>query len=200
MRVRLSDLSCIALVCGSDRQGVKRIAALCTEAGGRRLRLHPFYLLSCIYELRYESWTHWFSSLWCQVNEIETATNMTGESWKSNAVSSERLNALKDTDTLLTFMHSTHTELCHGENVVSFANKLGRFCLDVIDVLETARTSQGHLSTSKRERSGLEESIKFTAARCDAVRDRLLEMKQRLQGQINVVRLMARPSDWLVGR
>ncbi|OIW33239.1 hypothetical protein CONLIGDRAFT_711163 [Coniochaeta ligniaria NRRL 30616] len=186
MRVRLSDLSCVALVYGSDHESVKRITALCTEEDGRRLRMHPFYLLSCIYELRYESWTRWFSSLWSRVNDIETATKMTGETWQSRDVPPDRLDALKNTETLLTYMHSAHTEFCHGENVVSFAIKLGKFCLDVVDVLETTRASQGHVPTSQRERAGLEATIKFTAARCDAVRDRLLEMKQRLQGQINV--------------
>ena len=157
------------------------------DANRELIRLHPLYLVSFIYELRFQSWSKWLSLLWRHVNDIETVTNMTSETWKRRDMSPERLDALKDTDTLLTFLHGTHTELCHGETVVTFANKLGRFCLEALDAVEQARERQGLSALSGRTRSGLEERMKFTAARCDAVSDRLLEMKERLRGQIQVV-------------
>jgi hypothetical protein len=195
MRVRLSDLSCVALVCGSDHGGVKRLTALCTAGNGCRLGKHTFYPLSCIYHLRYESWAGWFSSLWLQVNEIEAATSMMGESWKSQAIPSERLKELENANFVLEYMDSTQILLYHGEDVASFANKLGKFCLDALNALETPRSRQGHPATSRRDRSGLEEMIRATVARCDVMQDRLSEMKRRLQEQTNVVGLFVYSSQ-----
>jgi hypothetical protein len=161
---------------------------MCAE-NSELIALHPLYLLAFIFETRYARWTHWFASLWMRVNEIETATNMTSVSWALRDASPSRIKALKDPDTLLTFLHGTHTEMCHSENIASFANKFGPFCLDVLNVLEQARMDQGLPGLSSRYTFGLEDRIKYTATRCDFVRDRMAEMKERLRGQINVVGL-----------
>jgi hypothetical protein len=112
---------------------------------------------------------------------------MTSETWKRRELSSTQLQKLKDTDVLLKYLHSTNTELCHGENLVSFANKVGTFLLEVPDVLEASREKQGFMPLRRRHQTVLEERIKFTLTRCDSIRDRLNEMKERLRGQINVV-------------
>ena len=190
LRIRLANRAAVALLFGQDHEGVKRVTDLCASQH-ELLKLHPLYLLAFIYETRFESWMRWLSTLWMQVNEIETATRMTSESWRSRNMSAGRLHALENTDALLTYLHSTHTELCHGENVLSLANKMGTFCLIVLDALEKARLDQMLPPISGKRRSGLDERLRFTATRCEAVRDRLLEMKQRLNGQIQVVRTQA---------
>ncbi|KAI3317309.1 hypothetical protein HD806DRAFT_515508 [Xylariaceae sp. AK1471] len=188
LRIRLSDRGCVALLFGCDHHGVQRLANLCA-AQSELLKIHPLYLLAFIYETRYEIWTHWLSSIWMRINAIETATNMTSPSWSNEGVPLERIKALKDPDTLLTYIHGTHTELCHCETVVSFATSFGPFCLDMLDILEGGREQQSLPALAKRHRAGLEERIKFTATRCNAVRERIVEFKERLRGQINVVSL-----------
>ena len=166
--------------------GVRRLAETCA-ANPDLLRQHPLYLLSLIYKQRFETWSRWISLLWKQVNDIETVTKMTSETWRQCKMSNEQRDMLQDTEKLLTFMHSTHAEICHGDFVMMFARKLGVFCPKVLKALETARKDQGIPPLSRKHRSALEEEIGFTATRCDAMRDRLLEMRQRLNGQIQVV-------------
>ncbi len=141
LRIRISDRGCLAVVSGCDHHDVQRLTALCA-AQSELLKLHPLYLLVLIYETRYESWTRWFANLWMQINEIETATNMTSVSWKKKGVDPKRLEALKEPDTLLNYLHGTHTEICHAENVMSFANDFGPSCLDILSSLESVREQQ----------------------------------------------------------
>jgi hypothetical protein len=195
LRIRLSDRGCVALLFGRGHYDLQRLVALCA-AQSDLLRVHPLYLLAFIYETKYEGWTHWFSSLWMRINEIETATNMTSPRWSIKGVPLERIKALKDPDTLLISIHETNTEMCHSENVILFASSFGPFCLDMLDILESAREQQSLSALAKRHRAGLEERIRFTTTRWNSVQVRMAELKERLRGQINVVSFPMKSQKW----
>lgn len=76
MRVRLSDLACVAFLCGHDHSHIKRIAALCATRSDL-IKLYPLYLLAFVYDLRSERWFHSLSDLVGRVEGIETVTNLT---------------------------------------------------------------------------------------------------------------------------
>ena len=193
LRIRLADRAALALLYGRDHDGVARAAALCA-ADPARLAAHPLHLLALVFELRLEGWTRWMAQLWGRVNDAETATNMTSASWKRRVLPPARRAALVDTDGLLVFLHSTHTELAHAGNVVAFAGRLAAVCRAALDAVEDARARRGGLpALSGRARAGFEARVGFSAARCEAVRDRLTEMRERLQGQIQVVRFCSCP-------
>jgi hypothetical protein len=71
---------------------------------------------------------------------------------------------------------------------MSFAAKYGKFCLEVFDVIESSRERRGHLPLPDRYRSDMKDKIRFYIEMCEGVRSKLSEVKERIRGQINVVR------------
>ena len=189
MHVRLRDCASVALLCGADASEVQKVRSLCV-ANADLLRRHPLYLLCFLYERRYRTWTYWFGERWADVVEIETVTKLTSPVFAGD-VSVERRKALRETETLLKELYKLNLELCHCENVFSFSKELGDFVLDMVAVVESAPARWGAEPTSRQHRLELEDRIKFTIARFGAVRKRLLEVKQRLDGQINALNFVS---------
>jgi hypothetical protein len=71
---------------------------------------------------------------------------------------------------------------------MSFAAKYGKFCLEVFDVVESSRERRGHLPLPDRHKLDLKDKIRFYIEMCEGVRSKLSEVKERIRGQINVVR------------
>ncbi|KAH7110761.1 hypothetical protein EDB81DRAFT_671893, partial [Dactylonectria macrodidyma] len=151
------------------------------------LKIHPLYLLSFIYEDRYQRWIDWFAKLWREVVEVETVTNTSRPQWKIRQMDAERFKALSRADVLLNQIHVTHLELCHSQTVMHFALRLGKFCSDTFIEIENWRQDLGFSKLSMRHRSGLLESFNATLVRCDSIIDRLTELTNRLTQNINVV-------------
>jgi hypothetical protein len=154
------------------------------------LKVHPLYLLAFVYEQRYYRWADWAASLWNQVAEIETATNMTSPTWKRE-VELDRLRSLSTSGTLLNEVHATHVELSHSDTVLRFGLKMGRYCLDLVAEAENKRQDLGFDTLPVWYKSALEARLKYTLTQCESLSDKLLELKNRLNGQIEVVRITA---------
>jgi hypothetical protein len=93
------------------------------------------------------------------------------------------------TKALLEMVHAAQAELAHVETVMKSAKRFGDGALAAIRQFEETREMLG-LSTLKRtERESLENRIQYVISRCDVIVDTLPELKERLKGQINVVRL-----------
>lgn len=130
---------------------------------------------------------NWFAKLWREVVEVETVTNTSGPQWKMREMDAERFKALSKADFLLNQIHSTHVEVCHGQTVMLFAAKFGKFCSEVLIEMEKRRQDLGYSKLSMRHRSGLLDSFDSTLVRCDFVADRMAELSNRLTQNINVV-------------
>lgn len=128
------------------------------------------------------------SQVWLGVAEIETVTNMTHPQWKISRMSHDRLQALSTPEALLGQLHSIHLELCHSHTIMLFAKKFGTVCSEAIVEMETRRKELGFTPLSNRHASGLKDAFTNTLVRCDSMSDRLLELSNRINGQINVVR------------
>jgi hypothetical protein len=103
-------------------------------------------------------------------------------------VDANRLQSLAATDLLLNQLYTTNLELHHSNTVMSFALKFGKYCFEVLVELEKRRHELGLNALSARHKSELEECFNFALVRCDAMADRLSELRNRLAGQISVVR------------
>ena len=185
LHVRLRDLASVALLCGADASEVQKVRSLCV-ANADLVRRHPLYLLSFLYERRYRTWTYWFAERWNEVVDIETVNKLTSPVFAGN-VSVERRKALRETETLLKELYKINLELCHCENVFSFSKELGDFLLKMVAVVDSAPARGDAQPASRRHGHEVEDRIRFTISRFAAVRRRLLEVKHRLDGQINAL-------------
>ncbi|KAK3335248.1 hypothetical protein B0T19DRAFT_405905 [Cercophora scortea] len=185
IRIQFATMHCMAFISCCKQEDTEDLRRRCIRDADL-LRLHPLYILATIYEHRYIQWTNWFSSIWRDVVEIETLTNMTHEQWKLDRVDPSRLQSLSKTDTLLTQLHATHLELCHCRTVMTYGGDFGTFSRDALAELEKGRRELGLRPLSARHRSGLEESMDAMKIRCGSVMERLSELKERLVGQITV--------------
>jgi hypothetical protein len=150
------------------------------------LRVHPLYLLSFMFDLRFVKWTDWFAVTWRSLVQLETATGMTHPRW---ALRDETTQALTNADALLQRVHATRLEMCHSHGIMAFGDRLGRTVLRALEEVERHRLALGRAALTRRQRDGLEERLLATLARCEAMRERLGELDERLSGQINVVSL-----------
>lgn len=155
------------------------------------LRLHPLYLLLLIFQERYRTWSIWFTSQWRIVSdEIEVATGMTSKKWLARRMtdsSSPLLQQPMDTKVLLERVHEVQAELSHVETVMKFAKRFGDVLLGSIMQFEEARRELGLPILQKRELQELRMRIGCVVSRCQAVDDRVPELKDRLKVQMNVV-------------
>ncbi|KAM5359181.1 hypothetical protein ACJZ2D_014679 [Fusarium nematophilum] len=185
IRVQFATRKCFAFLSCCYEEDVFDILKRCSD-NIDLLKIHPLYLLSFIYDHRFQRWTDWFARLWKEVVELESVTNMTHPFWKMSQMDAERLQALSTGDALLTQLHATHLELCHSHTVMSFATKFGNVCSSAADEMEKRRHDLGYSPLSRRHASGLEDTFKTILVRCDSMADRLSELSNRLRGQINV--------------
>ncbi|GAB1317984.1 hypothetical protein MFIFM68171_08194 [Madurella fahalii] len=156
------------------------------------LRCHPLHLLPLLYSHRYHKWSDWFAELWRDIAEIEALTKMGHPLWVIDDIEAERVRTLSNVNALLAHLYGINLEMTHSQTVMTFARRLGTFCGEAMDELEKKR---GELDLegvkmrkiTRRERAVWEESVTTTRVRFEAVGDRLIELKERLVGQINVV-------------
>ncbi|KAH7146118.1 hypothetical protein EDB81DRAFT_485172 [Dactylonectria macrodidyma] len=189
VRVQFSTRNCFAFLSCCYVEDVRDILKRCLD-NLDLLRIHPLYLLSFIYDHRFQRWTDWFAQLWKEVVELESVTNMTHPFWKISQMDAQRLQALSKDDNLLTQLHATHLELCHSHTVISFATRFGKVCSDAVAEMEKRRQDLGYSPLSRRHASGIDDAFQTILIRCDYMADRLTELSNRLRGQINVVRFL----------
>lgn len=187
IRFELSFRNCLALISSVRLEDIYGVCTRC-QANTDLLKVHPLYLLAFIYEQRHEVWADWAAILWNRVVEIETATNMTSPAWKGQ-VGTDRLRSLSTSSILLTELHATRVELSHSDTVMSFGLKLGKTCLDVVFEAEKRRQDLGLSTLSMRYMSALEERVKYTFYQSESLSKRLSELRSRLDGQVEVVRI-----------
>jgi hypothetical protein len=64
---------------------------------------------------------------------------------------------------------------------MEFAVKFGKFCLEVLDNVETARERMGYAGMAVSKRWELESRIRCYGEMCDAIIAKLAEVKDRLR-------------------
>ena len=152
------------------------------------LLTHPLYLILLIFQERYRSWSEWFTSQWKVVaDEIEPATGMTSKKWLAREPKSSSPPPPMDTKTLLERVHEAQAELSHVETVMKFAKRFGDVAAGVIKEFEDTRRELGCPVLSKRDLQELTMRMEHVISRCQAVDDRVSELRDRLKVQINVV-------------
>jgi hypothetical protein len=152
------------------------------------LRVHPLYLLSFIYDNRFMQWTDWFSVIWRQLVEVETATRLTPAIWRTPSWEMEPQESHVDADRLLVKLHSTQLEMCHSRAIILFALDLGRFCIQTLEEAEQHCQNLGCEPLQPKDRNRLRESFHVTLVRSGAMKNRLDELSDRLSAMINAVR------------
>ncbi|KAG2414780.1 hypothetical protein HFD88_005968 [Aspergillus terreus] len=184
VRFQIASQNCLAFMSSVLAEDIYGVWTRC-QSNTDLLKVHPLYLLAFVYEQRYHTWADWAASLWNQVAEIETATNMTSPTWKRE-VEVDRLRSLSTSGTLLNEVHATHVELSHSDTVLRFGLKMGRYCLDLVAEAENKRQELGFDTLPVWYKSALEARLKYTLTQCESLSDKLLELKNRLSGQIEV--------------
>ncbi|KAB5562739.1 hypothetical protein GE09DRAFT_1109444 [Coniochaeta sp. 2T2.1] len=96
---------------------------------------------------------------------------------------------LGNTEELLPRLYTTDTEISHGQNVMSFAIRYADFCLDAVNVVDSARMSVGLPPQTPGAKALVADRIRFTKSRCLALQDRFAEIRERHRSQINAVSL-----------
>ena len=190
MRIHIKSRQCFAFISCRYEADVQDIRQRCF-ANADLLRIHPLYLLSFVYEHRFQRWTDWYSKLWREIVEIETVTNMTSPSWGLKQIDKDRLDLLSHPDNLLAQQHATQVQLCHSQTVVAFASRFGRFCSEALENMEKCRVESSLQPLSRRDMSDLTSRFNWTLQQCEAIAERLSELRNRLTGQISVVYLRA---------
>ena len=114
---------------------------------------------------------------------------MTAEGWKLREISGECRARLQSTKSLLQALHGAHTELSHCETVLRYARRYESVAMQAVDQAEESRARLGAKGLKEGARIELKRRLKFAGSRCEAMGDRVDELKERLRGQINVVRM-----------
>ncbi|KAI9164174.1 hypothetical protein HJFPF1_05814 [Paramyrothecium foliicola] len=185
IRVHFQTRNCIAFLASTLSRDTDDIIASCQEHV-ILLRKHPLYLLSFIFDYRFLRWTDWYADIWKSLVEVETATAMTHPRWRIEVVDPERQEFLASSDGLISQLHAVHVEFCHSSTVTSFALKFGTLCSTALAEVEDGRAHLGYKRLSAKDYDALNECFVATLVRCDSMRDRLNELNQRLNSQINV--------------
>ncbi|KAH7111532.1 hypothetical protein EDB81DRAFT_829166 [Dactylonectria macrodidyma] len=100
IRVQLSTRNCFVFLSCNEAKDIQSIRSYCATHTDL-LKIHPLYLLSFIYEDRYQRWIDWFAKLWREVVEVETVTNTSRPQWKIRQMDAERFKALSRADVLV---------------------------------------------------------------------------------------------------
>ncbi|KAK3317946.1 hypothetical protein B0H66DRAFT_220123 [Apodospora peruviana] len=187
LRLRLADYACVCLLFCRDDQVLHDLRRRFTEEASL-LRRNPLHILTFVFAHRKETFDKWLKEIAYDVSEAETASGMVPLTWKRSQLRPGRLSHLQDLDkpNLLSHLFSTHTRLCHSELVAQYGIKFGKFCLEVVDMVERYRTAAGFPETRLVDRSDWEEAIRFTLGRWELVQDKVSELLQRLRGQCDV--------------
>lgn len=183
MRIQIPDLSCLAFVCCPNKDDLDRVRDAC-KASHTLLRASPLGLMSIIYEQRGLDYEAWVTKVSLESHEVEIFMKMAPPGWIYHQISASRQEELSDTDKLLARLQSTDIEICHGNNILSFAVRYGDFCKEALDVVESRR-GIGKLAPGAR--AMVEDRIRFTKCRCTSVKERFEELSHRHRGQINAV-------------
>ncbi|KAK4232790.1 hypothetical protein C8A03DRAFT_19992 [Achaetomium macrosporum] len=151
------------------------------------LGVHPFYLLLFIFQERFGTWGEWFTRQWKVLTDVEFATGMTAKEWMLRRADYSMDQPPKSTKVLLEMVHAAHAELSHVETVMKSAKRFGDGAICAIQHLEETREMLGLPTLKKKERGDLVNRMKYVVSRCEAIDDTLPELKEQLDGQINVV-------------
>jgi hypothetical protein len=152
------------------------------------LRRHPLHFVSLIYQTRYRKWTDWLAVLWEDVAEIEALTKMTHPKWVMSAVGADRQVQLSNVNKLTAQLYSVRLEMDHSRTVMAIEKRFRAFCVETMEEMEARRGELERTpSFGRRERAEWNDMVTATSVRFDAVGERLVEIRERLQGQIEVV-------------
>lgn len=187
LRTQLSTFNTFAFLacnqtsdCTSAREHLLSNASL--------LLRHPLHFLSLIYQTRYRIWTDRLSALWEGVAEIESLTKMTHPDWVTSAIAAERHLQLRNVNKLMAQLHSIRVEMDHSRTVMAVEKRFRAFCIETMEGMEARR---GELKRTpnfgRRERAEWDDMVTVTGVRFDAVGERVVQLRERLQGQIEVV-------------
>ncbi|KFA73415.1 hypothetical protein S40288_04207 [Stachybotrys chartarum IBT 40288] len=166
-------------------EDLKDMISSCEKNAGL-LQQHPLYLLSFILEYRFLRWTDRYADLWRTLVEIETATNMTCPPWHLPVVDTERQEYPAKSDQLLSQLHAIRLEFGHDNIVILFAIKFAAFCTKALADVEDGRVLLECEPLSSRDRSAIDQCFAAMQNRCESMKNRLTELGERLNGQINV--------------
>lgn len=187
LRTQLSTFNTFAFLacnqtsdCTSAREHLLSNASL--------LLRHPLHFLSLIYQTRYRIWTDRLSALWEGVAEIESLTKMTHPDWVTSAIAAERYLQLSNVNKLMAQLYSIRVEMDHSRTVMAVEKRFRAFCVETMEGMEARR---GELKRTpnfgRRERAEWDDMVTVTGVRFDAVGERVVQLRERLQGQIEVV-------------
>lgn len=190
MRIDLRTLCATVFISHSSSDEAQRFRKDCTDHSDL-LQLHPLYLIILAFEERYRVWSQWFVSLWVKLIEVEGTTTMTSGEWMARR-HLRPVARLQDTGNLLQRTHEIHTELSHCENVMKFGRKFAAGGMEAMEKCERERSALVGKTLRKGQQVGWERRLRSAAANLDSMEDRMVELKQRLQGQVNVVSSSAR--------
>ncbi|KEY65285.1 hypothetical protein S7711_01803 [Stachybotrys chartarum IBT 7711] len=182
----MTSLDCFTFLTGAFAEDVSRILSHCANDKAA-LRAHPLFFLTMVYQNRSDAWMTWTARVWNQVLEIETATNMTHPRWKARQqIEEHRLKSLSTVDTLLNQLHAMHVELCHARTVTAFAFRFAEAISEIADEINKKRQDLGLTPMSMQQKSDFEYRVRHITARLTSMSDRVTELRDRLNGQINV--------------
>lgn len=187
LRTQLSTFTTFAFLacnqaadCASAREHLLSNASL--------LYRHPLHFVSLIYQTRYRIWTDRLAGLWDDVAEIESLTKMTHPDWVMSAVGAERQLQLSNVNKLMAQLYSIRVEMDHSRTVMAVEKRFRAFCVETMGAMEARRGELGQTPFfGRRERAEWDDMVTATAVRFDAVGERVVELRERLQGQIEVV-------------
>ena len=153
------------------------------------LRRHPLHFVSLIYQTRYLKWTDWLATLWADVTEIEALTKTTHPKWVFSAVGADRQVQLSNVNKLTAQLYSVRLEMDHSRTVMAVEKRFRAFCVETMEEMEARRDELGRTPNfGRRDRAEWDDMVTATGVRFDAVGERVVELRERLQGQIEVVR------------
>ncbi|KAK0717495.1 hypothetical protein B0T26DRAFT_710053 [Lasiosphaeria miniovina] len=199
LRIRISDLSSVALLSCTLPDELAELRTLCTS-NTSLLRATPLGLLSLILDQRSRSWERWVTQVWIESNQIEGLTRLAPADWLMNRLPPARSRELAaDPDKLLEQLRSTDVQICHGQNVMAFAARYAAFCFESVALVERARAGGG-VRLKPAARAMFEDRIRFMQSRCCSVQERFAEMRERHRGQINVMFSLIAQKDSKVNR
>ncbi|KAK0744237.1 hypothetical protein B0T18DRAFT_416906 [Schizothecium vesticola] len=152
------------------------------------LRRHPLHFVSLIYQTRYRIWIDRLAALWSDVAEIESLTKMTRPDWVMSAIGTERHLQLSNVNKLMAQLYSIRVEMDHSRTVMAVEKRFRAFCVETMEGMEARRGELGWTPNfGRRERAEWDDMVTATGVRFDAAGDRVVQLRERLQGQIEVV-------------
>lgn len=126
--------------------------------------------------------------LWEGVAEIESLTKMTHPDWVTSAIAAERHLQLSNVNKLMAQLYSIRVEMDHSRTVMAVEKRFRAFCIETMEGMEARR---GELERTpnfgRRERAEWDDMVTVTGIRFDAVGERVVQLRERLQGQVEVV-------------